>query len=185
MNENTNTNNSLEENGEKTYSQADVDKLIEEGRKKAKDEAEREAEKRYSKKQKESERLSKMNEEEKRVYQLEQREQAIAAKEQELALAENKAVATSILVEKGISPNLVNFVVAADADEMNNNIKLLEKEFRACVKAEVEKRIGKHSPRKADNDDTMDKEKFRKLPLTQQQELYNSNPELYKQLIGG
>lgn len=180
-----NKNNSMEENVEKTYSQADVDKMIEEGRKKATEEAEREAERRYNKKQKESERLSQMNEEEKRAYQLEQREKAIEAKEQELALAENKAVATSILVEKGLSPNLVNFVVAVDADDMNNNIKLLEKEFKACVKAEVEKRIGKHSPRKTDNDDTVDRDTFNKMPLHKQQELYRSNPELYKQLIGG
>lgn len=65
-----NKNSSMEENGEKTYSQADVDRMIEEGRKKATEEAEREAERRYNKKQKESERLSKMNEEEKRAYQL-------------------------------------------------------------------------------------------------------------------
>lgn len=180
-----NNNSSMEENSEKTYTQADVDRMIEEGKKKAMEEAQREAERRYNKKQKESERLSKMNEEEKRAYQLEQREKAIEAKEQELALAENKAVATSILVEKGLSPNLVNFVVAVDADDMNNNIKLLEKEFKACVKAEVEKRIGKHSPRNSDKDDTMDKDAFNKLPLHKQQELYRSNPDLYKQLIGG
>ena len=66
-----NKNSSMEENGEKIYTQADVDKMIEDGKKKATEEAEREAERRYSKKQKESERLSKMNEEEKRVYQLE------------------------------------------------------------------------------------------------------------------
>jgi hypothetical protein len=66
-----NKNSSMEENGEKVYTQADVDRMIEEGRKKATEEAEREAERRYSKKQKESERLSKMNEEEKRAYQLE------------------------------------------------------------------------------------------------------------------
>ena len=39
-----NKNSSLEENGEKTYTQADVDKMIEEGKKKATEEAEREAE---------------------------------------------------------------------------------------------------------------------------------------------
>ena len=176
-----NKNSSMEENGEKIYTQADVDKMIEEGRKKATEEAEREAERRYSKKQKESERLSKMNEEDfKFLSKLLEK-----SKEQELALAENKAVATSILVEKGLSPNLVNFVVAVDADDMNNNIKLLEKEFKACVKAEVEKRIGKHSPRNSDKDDTMDKDAFNKLPLHKQQELYKSNPDLYKQLIGG
>ena len=66
-----NKNSSIEENGEKIYTQADVDKMIEEGKKKAMEEAQREAERRYNKKQKESERLSKMNEEEKRAYQLE------------------------------------------------------------------------------------------------------------------
>lgn len=181
MEENTHIDTEQAEDTAKTYSQADVDRMIEEGKRKALEEAE----KRYTKRQKESDKLSKMNEDEKRVYQLEQREKAIEAKEQELALAENKAVATSILVEKGLSPELVKFVVAVEADEMNNNIKLLEKQFKASVKAEVEKRIGKHSPNNSSKEEEMNKEAFNKLPLYKQQELYRSNPELYKQFFGG
>lgn len=65
---------------------------------------------------------------------------------------------------------------------MQKKIAILEKAFKASVKAEVEKRIGSTTPKKAMDDDTITKEDFRKLSLAQQQELFNTNPTLYKTL---
>jgi hypothetical protein len=168
----------------KTYTQEEVDALLQKESDKRVTEALKKAEKKNQDKVKEAQRLAQMNEQEKYEYQLKQREEAIAAKEKELALAENKNEASKILSEKGLSLTLVDFVVADDADTMKANIDLLDKAFKASVKAEVEKRLGSNSPKRTSVDkDALTKESFRKMSLSEQSELFKNNPELYKQLI--
>jgi len=66
---------------------------------------------------------------------------------------------------------------------MMENIKVLEAEFKASVKAEVEKRLATSTPRKnLPTDQTITKEMFNKMKLTEQAELYKNNPDLYKAL---
>lgn len=143
------------------------------------------AERKSQAKIKEAQKLAKMDEEQKFQYELEQREKAIADKERELAIAENKAVASQILADRGISAQLVDFVVAEDADDMKANIDLLDGAFKASVKAEVEKRLASKTPKKnLPLDSNITREKFRAMPLSQQAELYKQNPDLYKQLAG-
>lgn len=167
----------------KIYSAEEVNKMIEEGRKQALEEANKKAEERFQNKMKESEKLAKMNEEEKLRYQLEQREKAITEKEKALALAENKNEASKILAEKGLSLSLVDFVVAEDAETMNNNISLLDKAFKQSVKAEVEKRLGSSTPKKnLPPDQAITKDVFKKMSLREQSELSKNNPDLYKSL---
>ena len=132
---------------------------------------------------KEAEKLAKMDADERYQYELEQRELAIEAKERELALAENKNVAGKILSDKGLSLDLVDFIVDEDADVMKSRIDLLDKAFKRSVKAEVEKRLGGSSPKKTDVDTTtLTKEQFNKLSLSELQQLKNENPELYQEL---
>ena len=166
----------------KIYSAEEVNKMIEEGRKQALEEANKKAE-RFQNKMKESEKLAKMNEEEKLRYQLEQREKAIEEKEKALALAENKNEAGKILAEKGLSLALVDFVVAEDAETMNQNISLLEKEFNKSVKAEVEKRLSSKAPKQnLPPDQAITKDVFKNMSLAQLSELSKNNPDLYKSL---
>ena len=167
----------------KIYSAEEVNKMIEEGRKQALEEANKKAEERFQNKMKESEKLAKMNEEEKLRYQLEQREKAIEEKEKALALAENKNEAGKILAEKGLSLALVDFVVAEDAETMNQNISLLEKEFNKSVKAEVEKRLSSKAPKQnLPPDQAITKDVFKNMSLAQLSELSKNNPDLYKSL---
>lgn len=141
------------------------------------------AEKNQLKKEREAEKLSKMNEQEKIEYQLQLREEAIAAKEKELALLENKAEASKILAEKGLSAELVDFIVAEDAETMNNNIKILSQAFDKSVKAEVEKRLASKAPRQnLPLDKPIGQTEFRKMGAVQLAMLQRDNPELYEQL---
>lgn len=136
-------------------------------------------ERKYNEKIKESEKLARMNEAEKYTYALEQREKAIEEKEKALTLAENKNEASKILADKGLSLQLVEFVVAEDADTMKANIDLLDKAFKASVRAEVEKRIASTAPKKNFIDsDAMTKERFNSLSIIEQQKLINDNPDL-------
>ena len=87
-------------------------------------------------------------------------------------MMENKNEASKILSERGISLSLVDFVVAEDADTMKANIDLLDRAFKASVKAEVEKRIGSSAPRKnAPVDKRKTKADFSKLSYTEMLQL--------------
>lgn len=187
-NANTNTNTGVdtttENNTPKTYTQEEVDKLLQQEGDRRVTEALKKAEKKNQDKVKEAQRLAQMNEQEKYEYQLQQREEAIKAKEKELSLAENKNEASKILSEKGISLSLVDFVVADDADTMKANIDLLDKAFKASVKAEVEKRLGSNNPKKnLQSEGSITKEQFRKMNIAQQSDLFKTNPDLYKRLV--
>ena len=185
MEDNKNLDTTLEnEEQEKTYTTAEVQKMIEEGRKQALEEANRKADERFQNKMKESEKLAKMNETEKLRYELEQREKAIEEKERALTLAQNKNEASKILAEKGLSLSLIDFVVAEDAETMNANINLLDKAFKASVKAEVEKRLGSSAPKKnLPLDEQITKEQAMKMGVIERQKLYNDNPDLYAALF--
>lgn len=168
----------------KTYTQEEVDALLQREGDKRVTEALRKAERKNAERVKEAQKLAQMNESEKYQYELEQREKAIEEKEKALALAENKNTASQILADKGLSLSLVDFVVAEDAETMNDRIKVLDKAFKESVKREVEKRLGSSAPKKnLPPDETITKEQAKKMTIIQRQNLLNSNPDLYKTLF--
>ena len=167
----------------KTYTEEEVRALLQSEGDKRVSEAWKKAERKNEAKVREAEKLAKMNEEQRYQYELETREKAIAEKEAALALAENKAEAAKILAGKGIDASLVSLVVAADAETMNDNINLLDNAFKQSVKAEVEKRLATSTPKKSlPMDNTITKEKFSKMSLAEQSQLYKEQPELYASL---
>lgn len=168
----------------KTYTQEEVDKMLQSEVDRRITSALKKQAKNNEAKIKEAQKLAQMNESEKFQYELEQREKAIAEKEKALALAENKNEAGKILADKGLSLSLVDFVVAEDAETMNSNIRLLEKAFKDSVKREVEKRLGSSAPKKnLPPDETITKEQAKKMSIIERQNLLNNNPELFAQLF--
>ena len=168
---------------EKTYSQAEVDELLQKESDRRVSAALKKQEAKNAEKLKEAQKLASMNETQKYEYELQQREAAIAEKERQLTLAENKSIAGKILSEKGLSLDLVDFVVDETAEEMNAKIKTLETAFNKSVRAEVEKRLGGNSPKMSvSKEEALTKESFRKMSIKEQQELYQSNKELYDAL---
>ena len=168
----------------KTYTQEEVDKMLQSEVDRRITSALKKQAKSNEAKIKEAQKLAQMNESEKFQYELEQREKAIAEKEKALALAENKNEAGKILADKGLSLSLVDFVVAEDAETMNSNIRLLEKAFKDSVTREVEKRLGSSAPKKnLPPDETITKEQAKKMGIRDRQQLLMNNPELYNQLF--
>ena len=168
----------------KTYTQEEVDKMLQSEVDRRITSALKKQAKSNEAKIKEAQKLAQMNESEKFQYELEQREKAIEEKEKALALAENKNEASKILADKGLSLSLVDFVIAEDAETMNSNIRLLEKAFKDSVKREVEKRLGSSAPKKnLPPDETITKEQAKKMGIRERQQLLMNNPELYNQLF--
>lgn len=180
--ENTESPKTETESNKLSFTQEELDALLQKEGDKRVSQALKTAERKNQEKVRESEKLARMNEAEKYEYELEQREKAIAQKELELSLAENKNEASKILAEKGLL-GLVDFVVCETADEMNDKIKILEKEFKVAVKNEVEKRLSSSVPKKdLPLDQAITRDSFNKMCLAEQQRLANENPELYKTL---
>lgn len=187
MNEtNTNTETQVQDiEGQevKTYTQEQVDEMLQRETDRRVTQALQKQEKKNAEKVREAEKLARMNEEEKFKYELDQREAAIAAKEKELALMENKNEASKILSEKGISLALVDFIVAEDAETMKANIDVLDKAFKASVKAEVEKRMSSSTPKKnLPADQPIDKKRFMQMSTIELAELQRDNPQLFNEL---
>lgn len=169
----------------KTYTQEEVDAMLQAETDRRVTAALAKQQKKNDEKLKEAQKLAQMNEQQKYEYELSLREQAIAEKERQLTLAENKNVASKILAEKGLSLTLVDFVLSDDAETMNTNINTLDRAFKACVKAEVEKRLGGKTPAGSSTQDpaTLTKEQFKNMSLGEKQHLFNTDRELYNSLI--
>ena len=186
MDNNLETNNQGQEKATETeekltFTQSELDALLQ----KEGDRRVSQAMKKQEGKLKEAQKLAKMSAEEKYVYELEQREKAIEEKERQLSLAENKAEAAKILAEKGISAELVSFVVTDDAETMNANIKLLEREFKKSVKSEVEKRLAGATPKKnLAEPEGMTKKDLMSMNVRDLQEFKRQNPEIFTQIMG-
>ena len=93
----------VEGQDDKTYTKAEVEALLQKEADKRVTAALKKAQKKQADAVKEAEKLAKMDADERYKYELDQREAAIAAKEEQLALAENKAACTSILADKNSS----------------------------------------------------------------------------------
>ena len=169
--------------GAKTYTQEEVDALLQQETDRRVTAALKKQEAKNQKKVMEAKKLAAMDEQARYEYELEQREAAIAEKEKELAVAENRTAASKILNDRGIDLSLVDFVVAETAEDMMTNIDLLDKAFKKSVKTEVEKRLAGNTPKKGlAVDKSMTKEQFRKLSYNELVELKTNEPELYASL---
>lgn len=172
-----------ENTGAKTYSQEEVDALLQQETDRRVTAALKKQEAKNQQKLAEAKKLAAMDEQQRYEFELQQREAAIAEKEKELALAENKTEASKILNDRGIDLSLVDFVVAEDAETMMANIDLLDTAFKKSVKLEVEKRLAGGAPKKGlPLDKAITKEQFMKMSFMELSELKQNNPELYAQL---
>lgn len=171
-------------NPQQTFTREEVEALIQKESDKRVSQALATAERKNQAKLREAEKLAQMNESERYEFELQKREQAIAEKEHQLLLAENRAEASKILAEKGLSQSFLDFVISETADEMNEKISTIDRAFKTSVKLEVEKRLGSSTPKSATTPvGNITKEQFSKLTLSQLQELKNNDRELYNQLI--
>lgn len=164
----------------RTYSQEEVNELLQ----KEGDRRVTEALKKQEKKLSEQNKLAMMNEQEKFQYQLEQREKAIAEKEEQLAMAEMRQATSAILAEKGLPVSLTDIITSKDAEATKTAIQSLEKAFKEAVKSEVEKRIGSAAPKVSETaQNGIDSKTFSKMSLSERAKLAQDSPEIYNNLM--
>lgn len=164
----------------KTYTQAEVDELLQ----KEGDRRVTAALKKQEEKNKEAQKLANMSQEEKNEYEYNQKLSELEKREQEIARKELVMETEKQLGEKGLPAEAAAFIVAVDAETTKANIKSFEKMFNKAVEAEINKRIATGSPKSGATNHGITAEQFKKMNLKQQADLYKTQPELYKALTG-
>ena len=127
-----------EEKHERTFTRAEIGKMLSAER--SKWEAEQEA------KENEAKKLAKMNSDEKQKYQLDQREQELANREQAIARKELTAEAKAMLSERDLPVELVNVVDLTSAETVSESITFIQKAWEESVQKGVSERMKGSAP---------------------------------------
>ena len=125
---------------EKTFTQAELNKIISERQKRW--------EKKAADERAEAERVAAMTAEEKANHEREKQEKALAEREAALTKRERTALAKEFLAEKGIPAALVGAVDISDPDGIEESAAAVAKAFNEAVSAQVAKKLAGAPPKK-------------------------------------
>ena len=172
------------ETTEKTFTQAELDAIIQKEKGKAKRAAERE----YQAKMDEAEKLRKMNAEQKAEYEAKKQADRIAELEAQLNRNGLEKEASKMLSESGIvaSDEILSFVVKDNAEATQETVN----SFTALVNELADKKVSEmlkgKTPKKVEQSTTgtVTKEQFDRMGYKDRNELLRKNPELYAELKG-
>ncbi|HHU3850618.1 TPA: DUF4355 domain-containing protein [Streptococcus agalactiae] len=128
---------------ERTFTRADISKMMTAER--AKWEAEQSEA--IEKARTEGERLAKLSKDERAKEEEQKRLSAIAEREKAVAEREMRIETQSLLAEKGLSLDFIDVVLATTADEVKTNIDNLQSIFDQAVENRVNERLTQKSPR--------------------------------------
>ena len=173
-----------EKTTEKTFTQSQLDEIIQKEKAKAK----RSAEKEYQAKMDEAEKLRKMNEVQKAEYEQEKQRAYIAELEAKINRSGLEREASKMLSEGGIvaDDKILSIVVKDTAESTQEAVE----SFVALVNELADKKVGEKlkgkTPKKMEDTSAgeITKEQFNKMGYQSRNELLRNNPELYHKLKG-
>ena len=161
---------------EKTFTQDEVNKLIEKrlARALAKMEADR----------KESEELAKLSEAERQKKLFEKQVAEFEATKKAFEAEKMLNETMKQLASKNLSTNFAKLLKADDAETTLNNINEFELEFNKAVEARVAERLKGTTPRTSTSKASTEltREQFKKMNIAQKAELLRTNPDLFNKL---
>ncbi|HEM6302153.1 TPA: DUF4355 domain-containing protein [Streptococcus suis] len=174
-----------EETTEKTFTQAELDEMIQ--REKAK--AKRAAEKEYKAKMDEAEKMRDMNEAQKAEYEAKKQADYIAELEAKINRSGLEKEASKLLSEGGLiaDDRILNFVVKDTAEDTLEAVN----SFSALVNDLADKKVSEllkgKTPKKVEQTTSasITQEQFNRMSYRAQLDLQKSDPELYEKLSKG
>lgn len=169
---------------EKTFTQSQLDEIIQKEKAKAK----RSAEKEYQAKLDEAEKLRQMNEAQKAEYEQEKQRAYIAELEAKINRSGLEREASKMLSEGGIAVDdkILGLVVKDNAESTQEAVE----SFVALVNDLADKKVGEKlkgkTPKKMEDTSAgeITKEQFNRMGYQSRNELLQNNPELYHKLKG-
>ena len=183
-NENNNT-PELENEGQeqKTYTEEEVMSLLQKESDRRVSSALKKQAKEYEKKLS----LSKLDEAERATAEKDMRIEELQAKLAQYEVEKNKSELKSVLSSRGLSAEFADLIqITDDLEESQARIDMLDKLFKQAVANEVKARLATGKPQVGTGDgaNEMTHERFKKMSLTERNQLYRDNRELYDKLKG-
>ncbi|HEM6372604.1 TPA: DUF4355 domain-containing protein [Streptococcus suis] len=173
------------ETTEKTFTQAELDAIIQKEKGKAKRAAERE----YQAKMDEAEKLRKMNAEQKAEYEAKKQADYIAELEARINRSGLEKEASKILSEVGIAvdDNILGFVVKDTAEATKEAVESFSTLVNDLADKKVSEMLKGKTPKKVEQTTSasITQEQFDRMGYKSRNELLKSDPELYAQLVKG
>ncbi|MCC4470024.1 DUF4355 domain-containing protein [Limosilactobacillus reuteri] len=135
-----------------------------------------------------AEERAKMSAEERAKAEQEDREKAMAQERQDLARQKREYATKSMLLDKGISTDMLPLVMGADDEATSKNLDLLNDYVNKKVQEATEKLMqGKQNPTSGNGSNTVaisdNPWTAQAFNLTKQQEIFNQDPEKARQMI--
>ena len=166
---------------DKTFTQDELDHIVQERVKRAVAKAQKDAEDKIKQAQSEGERLAKLTkderakeEEAKRLADLEAREKAIAVKELRIETQ-------SLLSDEGLPIEFLDVVMADTAESVKDNIASIRKVFDEAVEKRVNERLTQDKPRRGATAGAMTKAEILAVKdVSERQKLIAENLELFR-----
>ena len=166
---------------DKTFTQDELDHIVQERVKRAVAKAQKDAEDKIKQAQSEGERLAKLTkderakeEEAKRLADLEAREKAIAVKELRIETQ-------SLLSDEGLPIEFLDVVMADTAESVKDNIASIRKVFDEAVEKRVNERLTQDKPRRGATAGAMTKAEIMAVKdVKERQKLIAENLELFR-----
>lgn len=172
------------ESTEKTFTQAQLDEIIQKEKAKAK----RSAEKEYQAKMDEAEKLRQMNETQKAEYEQEKQKAYIAELEAKINRSGLEREASKMLSEGGIAVDdkILGLVVKDTAESTQEAVEGFVALVNALADKKVSEKLKGKTPKKMEDTTAgeITKEQFNKMGYQSRNELLQNNPELYHKLKG-
>lgn len=172
------------EAAEKTFTQEELDAIVQ----KEKGKAKRAAEKEYKAKMDEAEKLRKMNAEQKAEYEAQKQADYIAELEAKINRSGLEKEASKMLSEAGIvtSDEILSFVVKDNAEETQEAVTNFTSLVNDLADKKVSEMLKGKTPKKVEQSTAgaITKEQFDRMGYKSRNELQQSDPELYAKLKG-
>lgn len=174
-----------EETGKESFTKDEVLQMIQAESDKRVQQALKNQQKKYEKELRKQKSLAGLDEDARTRAAAEQKIADLEEQLEKYRLMATKTEITKVLSNRGLDPNLVDFVVTTDdTEECMQRIETLEGIFKKMVKYEVNQRLKSPVPKTAvtQKETALTPETFRKMSLAEQQQLFKANEELYREL---
>ena len=169
---------------EKTFTQSQLDEIIQKEKAKAK----RSAEKEYQAKMDEAEKLRQMNEAQKAEYEQEKQKAYIAELEAKINRSGLEREASKMLSEGGIAVDdkILGLVVKDTAESTQEAVESFVALVNELADKKVSEKLKGKTPKKMEDTSAgeITKEQFNRMGYQSRNELLQNNPELYYKLKG-
>lgn len=169
---------------EKTFTQSQLDEIIQKEKAKAK----RSAEKEYQAKMDEAEKLRQMNEAQKAEYEQEKQRAYIAELEAKINRSGLEREASKMLSEGGIAVDdkILGLVVKDTAESTQEAVESFVALVNELADKKVSEKLKGKTPKKMEDTSAgeITKEQFNRMGYQSRNELLQNNPELYHKLKG-